>query len=59
MLPLTRDGEYTFTAIANDADIPTQTLTFSLVGAPEAAIDPYWCLYLDADGSTGARHLYL
>ena len=33
--------EYTFTAIANDADIPTQTLTFSLVGAPEgAAIDP-------------------
>jgi hypothetical protein len=32
---------YTFTATATDPDLPAQTLTFSLIGAPEgAAIDP-------------------
>ena len=30
--------EYSFTAIANDVDIPAQTLTFSLVGAPDGAV---------------------
>jgi hypothetical protein len=36
---------YTFTATATDADLPPQTLTFSLVGAPAGAA---------IDGSTGA-----
>jgi hypothetical protein len=36
---------YTFTATATDSDVPTQTLTFSLVGAPTGAA---------IDGSTGA-----
>src|SRR5678816_3935266 len=36
---------YTFTAPATDADMPAQTLTFSLVGAPSGA---------SIDGSTGA-----
>src|SRR5678816_901871 len=36
---------YTFTATATDADVPAQTLTFSLVGAPSGA---------SIDGSTGA-----
>src|SRR5678816_1422334 len=36
---------YTFTATATDADMPAQTLTFSLVGAPAGA---------SIDGSTGA-----
>jgi PKD repeat protein len=34
--------EWTFTATATDPDIPANTLTFSLVGAPEgASIDPF------------------
>src|SRR6185436_6942543 len=36
---------YTFTATATDADLPAQTLTFSLVGAPTGAA---------IDGTTGA-----
>src|SRR4029078_5412526 len=36
---------YTFTATATDSDVPAQTLTFSLVGAPAGAT---------IDGSTGA-----
>jgi hypothetical protein len=32
-----RDSEYTFTATATDADVPAQTLTFSLVNAPTGA----------------------
>src|SRR6185369_962483 len=36
---------YTFTATATDSDLPAQTLTFSLVGAPTGAT---------IDGSTGA-----
>jgi hypothetical protein len=36
---------YTFTATATDSDLPAQTLTFSLVGAPTGAT---------IDGTTGA-----
>src|SRR5262245_64996735 len=36
---------YTFTATATDADLPAQTLTFSLVGGPAGA---------SIDGSSGA-----
>src|SRR6185503_13272790 len=36
---------YTFTATATDSDLPAQTLTFSLVGAPSGAT---------IDGTTGA-----
>ena len=36
---------YTFTATATDSDLPAQTLTFSLVGAPDGAT---------IDGTTGA-----
>src|SRR4029078_1752248 len=36
---------YTFTATATDSDVPAQTLTFSLVGAPAGAT---------VDGKTGA-----
>ncbi len=41
--------QLTFTATATDADLPVQTLTFSLVEAPMARLHPGWCLYLDAD----------
>jgi hypothetical protein len=30
---------YTFTATATDSDVPAQTLTFSLVGAPDGRDD--------------------
>jgi hypothetical protein len=40
-----RVAPYTFTATATDADVPAQTLTFSLVGAPSGAT---------IDGLTGA-----
>jgi len=50
---------YTFTATANDADAPAQTLTFSLVGAPSgAAIAPgtgvfTWTPGADQTGANG------
>ena len=48
---------YSFDAAANDTDVPIQTLTFSLVGAPDgAAIDPEtglfsWTPAEDQDGN--------
>ena len=50
---------YTFDADATDADIPTQTLTFSLVNGPHRSDDQQHQrrVQLDADRGPGAEHV--
>jgi hypothetical protein len=50
---------YTFTATATDSDVPAQTLTFSLVGAPTGASDrrSHGCVLVDADRGAGPGRL--
>lgn len=54
---------YTFTAAATDVDLPAQTLTFSLVGAPiGASIDPLTGQFTwtptEAQGGTGTAYQF-
>jgi endonuclease G len=56
-------ANYTFIATANDIDIPAQTLTFSLVGAPAgASIDPSSGQFnwtpSEAQGGTGVPYKF-